>query len=1014
METLLMKCNALAVCVLLCCALPAHAWDHRYDQGIDALWQDYSAMEKQARTDRADANEYIELMTAAVRLQAEFEAGTRALTVLEAERLWHVLNTPLDIDVPPPVAGSSNGTFQGVVLEQGSGAPLTSGSVRAIPWDNPFFSHDATIQSDGSYSLSVPPGHYVLHTVGTPEHVRLAWPDISCFNPGTCSPWYGGEVIEIGSGDVVVRDFAVERGVRAQGTVTDGQGSPVEDAIVTLRSRSGYSATAATSASGEYTIDQALPPGKFRVYVTPPAGSSLLGVLNDGQSCTEECGSLPVSYLELDNVASPTTVDLEMADGFGLSGSVDSGGQPQEGVAIRLYSDDGHTVVSANTDAAGEYEFPALRPTDYRIVVHSPATLNQVYPGLDCFGSDCAPEAGSPVALGDAPVTRNFSLAPGASISGQITRASDGAPAVNARVAVSNAAQGAHWAWADANGEYTVSGLVEGTFYVMAIPDMPDGDHRQTYLGNVACPATACGELGQPLGIPATGNVASVDIELVEGGGVSGQIFDAETGLSLSSMTGARLELLVASGPFQGKLAAQPMVQMDGTYSAHGLVPGAYKAVFATTTHLGLIDTAFGGQPCPRGACDLDALPTVFVTAGTVLSGIDGTLPRGPVISGQVIDADTGEPPPPLPAGTYTSRLMAFYGTSGNYASFSNIDGEGNFRSRTGFPVGTFFASTFLNRNMVPFGDNYIDQAYDGLDCPRLKCNLTASASAINVAGSDVDGIDFSLRQGGGISGVVTDDDGGAPLAGVAIEAYDGSGRLVAETASNVLGQYTIDALPTGNYTVRTRNRQGYQNQIHDGGSCTPFCDPQSGTPIAVSEGSVTSGIDFALVRSVAISGTVRVDGVPAGNITVEAYGAIGNLVSETLSQPDGSYAFTNLAPGQFYLRTRNAFGHADVLYSGKPCVGEACRIRQGDPIMLDPGQSVAGVDLELVTGATVSGEVHDRSDPSNKLSGVRVQLLDDRGVVAFEATTGSGGAFTLAASPPATIILSLAIRRPT
>jgi hypothetical protein len=989
-----MRCNALFVCALLCCALSVHARDHFPDHDVDVLWQDFSAMERQARTNRADADDYVALMTTAVRLQAEYEAGLRTLTGLEAERLRQVLNTPLDVDAPPPVIEGTMGTFEGVVLEQGSGNPVTAGFVRAVRWNNPFIPYDAPIQPDGSYSLSVEPGHYLLHTIGTPEHIRFTWPDKPCANPATCSPWYGGEVIEIGAGDVDTRNFLIERGVRVQGTVTDDQGNPIESAMVTVRTRTGYGATVATNASGEYSTSQAFPPGHFRVFATPPAGGSLLAALHDGQPCTEECSTLPVSYLELDDVVGATTVDLELAEGFGLSGSVDSGGQPQEGVTIRLYSDDGHTQVWVSTDAAGEYEFPALRPADYRIVALSPETLNQVYPDLDCFGNACAPEAGSPVALGDAPVTRDFSLAPGASISGQITRASDGAPAVNTRVGVTNIAQGAHWAWTDANGEYTVSGLVEGTFYVMAFPDIADGDHRQTYLGNVACPATSCGELGQPLSIPATGNVGNVDIELVDGGGLSGQIIDAETGLPLSTMTGARLELWVASGPYQGQLAAQPMVQMDGTYSGDGLVPGAYKAVFGTTTHLGLIDTAFGGQPCPRGACDLDALPTVFVTAGTVLSGIDGTLPRGPVISGRITDSNTGEPPPPLPAGMTTSRLMAFYGTSGNYASFSDIDGEGNFRSRTGFPAGSFFASTFLSRNMMPFGGNYIDQAYDGLDCPRLKCNLTASASAINVAGSDIDGIDFSLRQGGGISGVVTDDDGGAPLAGVAIEAYDGAGRLVAETASNVLGQYTVDALPTGNYTVRTRNRQGYQNQIHDGGSCTPFCDPQSGTPIAVSEGSVTSGIDFALVRSVAISGTVRVDGVPAGNITVEAYGAIGNLVSETLSQPDGSYAFTNLSPGQFYLRTRNAFGHADALYAGHPCVGDACRVRDGDAVTLQPGQSLSGVNLDLAAGAVISGEVHDRLDPSTTLSGVTVQLLDDRGAVAFETTTGSNGAF--------------------
>ena len=120
----------------------------------------------------------------------------------------------------------------------------------------------------------------------------------------------------------------------------------------------------------------------------------------------------------------------------------------------------------------------------------------------------------------------------------------------------------------------------------------------------------------------------------------------------------------------------------------------------------------------------------------------------------------------------------------------------------------------------------------------------------------------------------------------------------------------------------------------------------------------------------------------------------IGNLLGTTLSAADGSFQFNSLAAGEFFLRTRNAFGHADVLFNAEPCVGTACQVRRGDPIILTPGSTVSGLALDLQPGATISGEVHDRLAPASKLSGVRVQLLDARGAVAFEVTTDAAGQY--------------------
>ena len=848
----------------------------------------------------------------------------------------------------------------------------------------------------------------MLQVRGTDEHIPEAWPDLECVDNNICSPAYGGDVFTVSGGGTVTRELELDRGVVVTGTVNDSSSNPVVNARVTLLASNGLvKAFAQTDGGGNYTTSPALPPGDYRIFVTPdydgfgsdttPAG--LVGQLHDGQDCQRGCSALPTADLSLSNTTTPVTQNFTLNPGFGVSGTVteDDGVTPLEGASVELISADGRTVAFAYSGTGGVYDTGPVRDTDYFIIVRHPEWLWQVYPNVDCFDKDCVTEVGTPVALGGSAQTLNFSLSEGATVTGTVVRDSDSAPVANSFVAVGNSLQGFRSAGTDVNGEFSVSGLAAGVHYVRAdarnttMPEL-----QATYLGDATCPTNFCDDFGEPLSVPAIGSESAGTIRMPLGGSLSGTITDAATGADLTKLFSARLELWVASGPFEGQLARQPFSGLsDGDYEAQGLKPGAYKAVFATSTHLGLIDTAFGGQPCPRGSCDFSALPTVFVTAGANTSGIDASLPRGPVISGRVIDEASGGAPLPMLVDESGTRIIAFYSTDGRYASFATLDDDGKYRSRTGFPAGSYYASTYTTRNDIPFGGNYIDETYDDLDCQRLKCNLTALATALTVSGSDIPNIGFALRQGGRIAGTVTDADTNSELGGVGIEIYNTAGQQVAVGNTDALGNYEIGGLPAGSYTVRTRNSQGYVDELYDDGNCASFCDPVNGDSVSVTEGSTSAGIDFGLVKSVGISGTVSVDSAVAGNITVEVYGAIGNYITETLSATDGSYEVSGLAPGDLFIRTRNSFDYADALYDGNPCVGDACQVRRGDAITLMSGSTETGVDLDLETGAVISGEVHDRTTPATKLSGVRVQLLDDRGAVAFEQTTGASGVFS-------------------
>ena len=993
--------NCLFIGLILVLVPLSEAQGRLLSAEIDEMWQEAAAAQSQRGAATAsESDSRIERLERAADLLAKLEAGLIDLTSAERHRLEQILAMPISL----PTRDLSNyrgplGTLQGVVTEAGNPAVIPQGQVSAIPFGvGTFNQFTAPIGPAGNYVLNVPPGRYVLQTNGHAEHVSEAWPDTTCVNSLLCSPFYGGQVITVGDGTTSTHDFELERGVRVSGTVTDGTSSPIAGINVEVISRNRFvSVSGSTDASGGYTTFEALPAGDYRVIASSFSDPGLLDELHDGQACQGfECRQLPVTYLSFSDTVNPTTVDFTMEAGVGLSGTVfeADGSTPLEGAAVNLVSDDGYFSSQALTDATGAYSFEALRPTDYRILISHPNRLGQIYPGVDCFGLSCSADVGSPIALGATPEVQNFSLSAGNSVSGTVRRESDSTPVEGARVWVFNGLQGGAFSLTDAAGNYTVNGLAEGTFFVRVEPDqaLTPGLQR-AFLGDVNCPASRCGDFGTPVTVEVGDALSGIDLNLAAGGGLSGTMSDALSNEILGFVFVSRLELWVASGPYAGELAAQSLSDEFGNYSVNGLMPGSYKATFGTSTHLGFIDTAFGGAPCPRGSCDQSLLPTVFVTAGTVLPGISATLPRGPVISGRVTDSGTGQPPDLLARAG--SNIISFYGTSGNYASFSNIDGDGFYRSRTGFPTGTFFASTFTTRNFRGFGDNYVDEVYNNLDCPRLQCNVTGGGTGLTVATSDIPNVDFSLRQGGRIEGRVRDNGTSNDLPGVSVEVYDSLARLVDSATTDVQGNYRLEGLPAGNYFVRTRNLIGFQDQLHSGGSCNPFCDPVLGTPISVTEGGTVGAIDFNLVQSAALSGTVSLSGSPLGNVTVEVYGAIGNLLGSTLSDASGGFEFNSLGAGEFYLRTRNTFGHADVLYNAGPCVGNACQVRRGTPIVLTAGIEVTGLDLDLSAGAVISGEVSDRLAPTTKLSGVRVQLLDDRGAVAFEGTTNALGQFS-------------------
>ena len=163
----------------------------------------------------------------------------------------------------------------------------------------------------------------------------------------------------------------------------------------------------------------------------------------------------------------------------------------------------------------------------------------------------------------------------------------------------------------------------------------------------------------------------------------------------------------------------------------------------------------------------------------------------------------------------------------------------------------------------------YLDEYYSNAASPEEGTQIAVLADA------NVPQVNFSLPEGGKISGTVLDSEG-KPLIGIPVVAIPSNERGGRERKSEMAftswnGRYTIQGLSSGNYLVRALGSTlGYINEYYD-----DALFESDALPVSVSAPEETSGIDFQLAEGGKISGTVlNTEGRPAVGASVCASGS--------------------------------------------------------------------------------------------------------------------------------------------
>jgi carboxypeptidase family protein len=330
----------------------------------------------------------------------------------------------------------------------------------------------------------------------------------------------------------------------------------------------------------------------------------------------------------------------------------------------------------------------------------------------------------------------------------------------------------------------------------------------------------------------------------------------------------------------------------NGHYSIPSgiLAPGNYRAAFTN----GCRSKANYAPQWWRYAATIKAATVLKIGRDSKLTGIDGKLTAGGVISGTVRAGSSHGP------GLGHVCVAAF--PNGSLAqtpslpAFARTSKTGTYQL-AGLPTGTYQVSFDTDCGSGGMS-KYLDANY-----PR----------AVKVrAGHSVGDVDEALAPASAITGTVTAA-GGKALAGICALAVSSTGAAVAVT--NAAGQYATPGLPAGRYQVSFQggcgNKQSYAPQVYDN-------QPYLATTIALGRGRTVTGISAVMQPGATITGLVTSqsnapalgicvqavtsqilagDGLTPEGLLLQGAGA-GNILA--LVSKSGHFRIANLAPGQY------------------------------------------------------------------------------------------------------------------
>lgn len=404
----------------------------------------------------------------------------------------------------------------------------------------------------------------------------------------------GAEVLTLAEGQDLE---GIDAGLQVAGAirgrvVSDEDGSPLAGVSVTAYSATGTQVSWGISDDQGRYMAGGLPSGDYTLHFS--SGGDYWWFDHEYYDDVSDAASAtPVSVTAGTDVGLPDVGLRIWAQPGEVTGRVttEDTGEPVAGVWVSIWNSEGFSA-SAYTDGNGRYVLSGVPEGSHHLqffpVDENPHNLVREYWG-DSYGFGGAELLDVPWAGGRTGI--NAALATGGSLSGQITRASDGSPVAGAavRAAFDGYEQGVD---ADGDGRYELRGVPSGLNAV-----------------NVQAPLQNLVAISSPIEVVA-GAEASFNASLVLGGSISGTVLHEQSGLPAAGVS----VLATADGQASWVYAS---TDAEGNYTVVGLPEGDVVVCFSSPSH---VAECFDGAPDPTSATPVPLVP------GAVVAGIDASL----------------------------------------------------------------------------------------------------------------------------------------------------------------------------------------------------------------------------------------------------------------------------------------------------------------------------------------------------------------------------------------------------
>jgi len=439
-------------------------------------------------------------------------------------------------------------------------------------------------------------------------------------------------------------------------------------------------------------------------------------------------------------------------------------------------------------------------------------------------------------------------------------------------------------------GEYTITGLLPDKEYRVFIWGQP-GWASEVYQETIWWDDAAIVSVG------ATG----IDFTLDPGGSISGVVTDGENPL-------ANIAVDIMDGGYG------VCTDENGNYTIAGLPFGTY-------------DIVAGRNFCEPHSYAEQVMPGITLDEeNSDIGGIDFELAVGGSISGTITAVGGGLVDEEI-------HLSACF-EDDSYCGWASMQDDGTYVI-TGLLEGEYRVHAY----QWPIG-NWVGEVFDNTQ------DWDAFTPVSVTAGQDTPNINFELQLGGSISGTITPVGGGLIEDKIDLSACFEDESFCSWASMRSDGTYEIIGLLPGKYRVHAYQwPKGYWiDEVYE-----ETRDWDAYTPVIVTAGGETSGIDFTLELGGGITGVVEDgDGNPIVGVWVVANDYAGDyFVSWGKTDVTGTYRILELPAGSYRVFLDPQNGWTGQEYSPSP-------------VTVVAGLDTPDVDLTLAPDSTISGTVTD------------------------------------------------------